>query len=215
MPLDAWLAFVAASCVILVIPGPTVLLVAGFSLSRGAGRAWWSAFGVALGDATALGCSLLGLGAFLQASAGLFTALKLAGAAYLVWMGLGMLRRSGRARSGPVVPAGAAPAASRGGSPWRMALQAYVVTALNPKSILFFVAFVPQFITPGPQAGSQMLVVLATFPALAFVNALGFVLLADRARRAAASPAAGRAFQRLGGAALVGAGLWTAAREAS
>lgn len=209
MPLDTWLAFVATSCIVLVIPGPTVLLVSGFSLARGAGRAWWSALGAALGDATALSCSLMGLGAFLQASAGLFTAVKLAGALYLVWMGLGMLRRAGGFRPGAVQ---AMPGHER--TRRRMFLEGYVVTALNPKSILFFVAFVPQFLTPGPDQTAQMLAVLATFTPLAFCNALGYVLLADRARRTAADPRAARVFQRLGGAALVGAGVWTAAREA-
>lgn len=208
MAFETWLAFVAASAVVLVIPGPTVLLVSGFALSHGARRAWWAAFGVALGDATALGCSLLGLGAFLQTSAHLFSLLKWAGALYLVWMGVKMMRSRGGA------PGACSPGAARGGSALRMAAQAYVVTALNPKSMIFFVAFVPQFLTPGPDMATQMLVVLATFVPLAFVNVLGYVLLAASARRAAVSPRVLGLFNRAGGSVLVAAGVWTAAREA-
>ena len=215
MPLDTYLAFVAASAIILVIPGPTVMLVVGYALSYGARRASWSAFGVALGDATALSCSLLGLGAFLQTSAHLFTILKWAGALYLIWMGLKMIKAGSITATQPSDSPGANASPGRPDSRLRMVVQAYVVTALNPKSILFFVAFVPQFITPAPDMSAQMLVILATFVTLAFLNVLAYAALAGSARRAARDPGVLRAFNRLGGSALVGAGVWTAAREAS
>ncbi len=205
MTLDTWLAFVAASTILLLIPGPTVMLVVGFALARGAARSWWAAFGVALGDATALGCSLLGLGAFLQASAELFTLLKWGGALYLVWIGLGMLRAKPKALH-----------ADGGGdsrSSLSMLAQAYVVTALNPKSIFFFVAFVPQFLTPGPDMAAQMLTVLCTFVPLAFLNAAAYAVLAGTARRAARRPGVMAAFNRVGGSCMIGAGVWTAVRE--
>jgi threonine/homoserine/homoserine lactone efflux protein len=221
MPLETWLTFVGASAVMLVIPGPTVLLIAGFALSRGVRGAWRCALGVALGDATALTCSLLGLGAFLQASAHLFTLLKWAGALYLIWMGVSMIR-AGRSVGGRSSrPSGVSPeppvdaSAPREETAWRMMLKAYAVTALNPKAIIFFVAFVPQFITPGPDVAAQMGVILATFVSLPILNSLGFVLLAGSARSAAGDASAMRLVNRLGGSALVGAGVWTAAREAS
>lgn len=219
MPFETWLAFVATSAVVLVIPGPTVLLIAGFALSRGVRGAWRCALGVALGDATALTCSLLGLGAFLQTSSHLFTLLKWAGALYLVWMGVRMIR-AGRIAAGSSRPSAvsstppAHASAPHETTAWRMMLKAYVVTALNPKAIIFFVAFVPQFITPGPDVTAQMAVILATFVSLSIVNSLGFVLLAGSARSAAGDPSAMRLVNRLGGSALVGAGVWTAAREA-
>lgn len=233
MSLQTWFAFVAASAILLVIPGPTVMLVIGHALAHGARRSIWSVIGVALGDATALGCSLLGLGAFLQTSAQLFTVLKWAGALYLIWMGLRMMRPSpsGAARkpSGTLDDMGVTGDAGMSGNTGspdslgasgpaparRLLAQAYVVTALNPKSILFFVAFVPQFMTPGPDVHAQMLVILATFVSLASVNAMAYALLAGSARRAARSGSVGRALSRLGGAVLVAAGIWTAAREAS
>ncbi|WP_027190662.1 LysE family translocator [Fundidesulfovibrio putealis] len=226
MPLDTYLAFVAASSLLLIIPGPTVMLVVGFALSYGARRASWSAVGVMLGDATALSCSLLGLGAFLQTSAHLFSILKWAGALYLIWMGVKMIKGGGNTASHPSHSSGAADIDPIGASPpsaarpasnsrMRMVLQAYVVTALNPKTLLFFVAFVPQFITPGPDVHTQMLIILATFVGLAFLNVLAYAALAGSARRAARDPGVLRAFNRLGGCTFIGAGLWTAAREAS
>lgn len=211
MPLEIWLAFVTASAVMLVIPGPTVLLVSGLAMSHGARRAWPCAVGVALGDATALVCSLLGLGAFLQTGAHLFTLLKWAGAAYLVWMGVQMIlpERAARGADGAQTRSVPGVAAVRS-----LMLKAYVVTALNPKAILFFVAFVPQFITPGPDAVLQMAVILATFVSLSLANALAFIFMAGFARRTACNPTAARLAKRLGGFTLVGAGLWTAAREA-
>ncbi|SLN58025.1 Leucine efflux protein [Roseovarius gaetbuli] len=91
MPLDLWLTFVAASTALLLIPGPTVLLVLSYALSQGRRVALASATGVALGDLIAMSASLLGLGALVLASATLFTLLKWIGAAYLVWMGLKLL----------------------------------------------------------------------------------------------------------------------------
>ncbi|MBI4805242.1 MAG: LysE family translocator [Desulfovibrio sp.] len=212
MPLQTYFAFLLASTILLLIPGPTVMLVIAHSLTHGVRRAWWSAIGVALGDATALSCSLLGLGAFLQTSAHLFTILKWAGALYLIWMGYKMLRAEPAAMAGPARnPQGCQLEISR----FRLVCQAYLVTALNPKSILFFVAFVPQFITPGPDVTRQMLIILASFVALAFLNSLAYAVLAGSARRAARSPGVLRTFTRLGGSALIGAGIWTAAKESN
>ncbi len=92
MSFDLWITFVAASTALLMIPGPTVLLVLSYALSQGRRVALASAAGVALGDLIAMTASLLGLGALVLASATLFTLLKWAGALYLIWMGLKLLR---------------------------------------------------------------------------------------------------------------------------
>ncbi|MFN7027355.1 MAG: LysE family translocator, partial [Pseudorhizobium sp.] len=87
MPIENWLAFVAASAVLLAIPGPTILLVISYALSHGRSAASATVAGTALGDFTAMTASMLGLGALLAASATLFTALKWIGAAYLIYLG--------------------------------------------------------------------------------------------------------------------------------
>src|SRR5471032_3334739 len=92
MTLSLWAAFVAASSILLVIPGPTVLLVVSYALGQGWRTALPMAIGVALGDFTAMTLSMLGLGALLAASATLFTVLKWIGAVYLVYLGIKLWR---------------------------------------------------------------------------------------------------------------------------
>ncbi|HKK83957.1 MAG TPA: LysE family transporter, partial [Roseovarius sp.] len=92
MSFDLWLAFVAASCALLLIPGPTVLLVLSYALSKGRSVAVASAAGVALGDFVAMSASLAGLGALVLASATAFTVLKWVGAVYLIWLGVKLIR---------------------------------------------------------------------------------------------------------------------------
>jgi threonine/homoserine/homoserine lactone efflux protein len=134
--LDLWLAFSLASAVVLAIPGPTVMLVASYALARGRRSAWATVPGVALGDLAAMTASLACAGALLAASATLFTVLKLAGAAYLIWLGIKLWRAP------PILSeAEAAEPAPR--SNRALFLNAFTVTALNPKSIVFFIAFAP------------------------------------------------------------------------
>ena len=196
-----WLAFVAAAVAMLLIPGPTILLVIGQSLGGGARNALPLAAGVALGDLTAMTLSLAGLGALLAASAAAFTALKWAGAAYLVHLGIKLWRAPVTADAAPPLPAG------------RAMREAYVVTALNPKGIVFFVAFVPQFLDPARPFATQAAILVATFVTLAAFNAAGYALLAARLSGAVRRPGVRRAMNRAGGAVLVGAGLAVALRR--
>ncbi|MBP2297574.1 LysE family translocator [Azospirillum picis] len=200
---DLWLAFAAASILMLMIPGPTVLIVVSYALGHGRRSAMATVAGVALGDFTAMTASMLGLGVLLSTSAMLFTGLKWLGAAYLVWLGLKLWRA-------PVTP-GEVEAEQAAVRPWRMMLHTYAVTALNPKSIVFFVAFLPQFLDAGRPLFDQMLVMEATFLVLATLNAAGYALLASAARRAVRAPAVQRTVNRVGGSLLMGAGLLTVA----
>ena len=201
MPLDLWLAFVAASTALLLIPGPTVLLVLSYALSKGRSVAVASAAGVALGDLIAMTASLLGLGALVLASATLFTVLKWVGAAYLVSLGIKLMRAA--PSKGLALPE--ADITARG-----VFGHATLVTALNPKSIAFFIAFVPQFIRPEQALLPQFVILIATFVALAALNALAYALLASRMRRMIARPSVLTWITRAGGATLVAMGVLTA-----
>lgn len=202
MPFETWLAFVAASAVLLIIPGPTILLVVSYALGQGRRVALPVATGVALGDFTAMTLSMLGLGALLAASATLFTVLKWIGAAYLIWLGIKLWRAAGT---------GAIPEARADGSPLKMLAHAWLVTALNPKSLTFFVAFLPQFLDPAGDWLTQMAIFEATFLSLAAANAFGYALIAGRLRGAIANPRIVAAVNRTGGTLLIGAGLATLA----
>jgi threonine/homoserine/homoserine lactone efflux protein len=207
MALDHWLAFVAASAVLLAIPGPTVLLVISYALGHGRRSASSTVAGVALGDFTAMTASMLGLGALLATSAALFTVLKWVGAAYLVFLGIKLWRA-------PVAEA-AVDAAAPIARPGRIFLHAYAVTALNPKSIVFFIAFLPQFLDGTRPVLPQMVIFEATFLALATLNALTYALLASAARRTIRKPSVQRAVNRTGGTLLIGAGALAATWRSS
>lgn len=202
MTFETWLAFSAASIVLLLIPGPTILLVMSYALGQGWRVALPMAVGVALGDFTAMTLSMLGIGALLMTSATVFTVLKWAGAAYLVWLGIKLFRAGGTLD---------AQAETRPTSRLKMLAHAWLVTALNPKSITFFVAFLPQFLDPAKPLLPQMAIFETTFLVLAFCNAFGYALVAARARDVFRKPSAIRAFNRVGGSLLVGAGIATAA----
>jgi threonine/homoserine/homoserine lactone efflux protein len=202
MSLDHWIGFVAASAILLAIPGPTILLVVSYALGLGRRSAGAVVAGVALGDFTSMTLSMLGLGVVLAASATLFTLLKWAGAAYLVWLGIRLWRA-------PVAEAAAGPAGAA--SPRRMLAHAFAVTALNPKSIVFFVAFVPQFLDLSRPPAPQMAIFVATFVTMGALNAFLYALAASAARGAIATPAIQRAVNRAGGAVLIGAGVLSVA----
>jgi threonine/homoserine/homoserine lactone efflux protein len=203
MEFQVWLAFASASIALLLIPGPTVILVLSYALSQGRKVAVASAAGVALGDLVAMTASLAGLGALVLTSATLFTAIKWVGAAYLVWMGIGMLRSADRRTGLSVIDASALPAA-------QIFRKAATVTALNPKSIIFFIAFVPQFIRPESPLLPQFAILTGTFVGLAAINALAYALLADRLRVAIKRPAVLTWMTRAGGGALIAMGALTA-----
>jgi threonine/homoserine/homoserine lactone efflux protein len=198
MSLETYLAFAAATMVLLVIPGPTILLVVSYALGQGWRAAVPLAIGVALGDLTAMTLSLFGVGALLQASATLFTVLKWAGAAYLIYLGFKLFRAGGALN----VEAVTDPRSSL-----KMLGHAWLVTALNPKSITFFVAFVPQFVNHALPFAPQATLMVATFVVLAFANAFGYAFIATRARAIFANPSAIKLFNRAGGSLLMGAGV--------
>jgi threonine/homoserine/homoserine lactone efflux protein len=203
MPLEIWITFAIATSVLLIIPGPTVMLVVSYALGRGRESAWATVPGVSLGDLTAMTVSLAGAGAVLAASSTLFTVLKLCGAAYLLWLGVGLWRAEPKA---PVIERAEDAPRDRG----RMFWHAYVVTALNPKSIVFFIAFVPQFVVPSAPVLPQFAIMTATFVGLAAVNTLVWALLAGEMRRRFARPETMRLINRTGGSFLIGAGVLTA-----
>ena len=175
-----------------------------YAVSQGRRAALATAAGVAAGDFIAMTASLAGLGALVLASATLFTALKWIGAAYLVYLGVKLFRSAPSATFGDLKPKGAPSA--RG-----VFAHAATVTALNPKSIVFFIAFVPQFLRPESALLPQFTVLVATFVGLATMNALAYALLADRVRRKVARPAVLAWLSRIGGGVLIAMGVATAA----
>ena len=202
MSLETWAAFAAASAILLVIPGPTILLVVSYALGQGLRTALPMAFGVALGDFTAMTLSMLGIGALLLASATVFTALKWLGAAYLIYLGVKLFRAGGTLDAEPRTDRSSAA---------KMFGHAWLVTALNPKSITFFVAFLPQFLDHSGNFFPQMLCSKQLSWCSPSPMRFGYALAASRARNVVRNPRAVRLFNRTGGTLLVGAGIATLA----
>lgn len=208
MDLTTWLAFAAASTLLLLLPGPTVLLVLSYALTQGRRVALATVAGVALGDTIAMTASLAGLGALVLASAQLFTVLKWVGAVYMVYLGVQLLRSAGGARFEATNDAPAVKANS-------VFVHAAAVTALNPKSIAFFIAFVPQFVDANAPLTPQFAIMVVTFVGLAAMNALAYALLADKLRQRLQRPSIIQWLTRVGGGALIAMGLATAAASRS
>ena len=173
MHLETWLAFLGASALLLVLPGPTILTVISYSITHGRRARLPLVLAVALGDSTALLLSLVGLGALLSASAFWFTVVKTVGGLYLLYLGFAAARRRGAGHAAP----------GEAGSRWKLFANTYLVTALNPKGIIFFVAFLPQFIDPAGDTVRQMWILSATFVTCAGLNAAAYALFAGQARR--------------------------------
>lgn len=205
MSLEHWLAFCAASAVLLAIPGPTILLVISYALGHGRKVAFATVAGVTLGDFTAMTASMLGLGALLATSATIFTVLKWIGAAYLVYLGVKLWRAPVAENDGTSdIPD------ARGERAGRIFAHTYVVTALNPKSLIFFVAFLPQFLDAHGPVVTQLAIFEITFLVLATANASIYALLAAMARQQIRKPRIQRVVNRTGGTLMIGAGLLAA-----
>ncbi|NND91862.1 MAG: LysE family translocator [Granulosicoccus sp.] len=200
MTIELWLAFSAASIVLLLIPGPTILTVVSYSVAHGGRANTPLVIAVALGDSTALLLSILGLGALLATSAFWFTVIKWIGGLYLLYQGIKLLRAG--------ITTTVAPAPELPDSRWRLFGNTWLVTALNPKGILFFVAFLPQFLNTAEAAAPQLWILSGTFVLLATLNATLYAVFAGTARRVLCSPTAHKRFNLAGGFMLTSAGVW-------
>jgi threonine/homoserine/homoserine lactone efflux protein len=207
-----WLAFLIASALFIQVPGPSLLFTIGRALTVGRRDALLSVLGNAIGLTTQVLMVAVGLGAVVAASASAYTVLKIAGAAYVVWLGIQAIRHRGDARA-------ALDAAGRetvtAASARRSLRIGFTVGLTNPKTIVFFVAFLPQFVNePAGHTGLQLAVLGVLFGAMAACSDSVWALAASKARDWFA-----RRPQRLdrlgaaGGVMMIGLGATMAAAE--
>jgi threonine/homoserine/homoserine lactone efflux protein len=199
-----WLGFAAASAVMGLIPGPGVTAIVGYALSSGRRTALASVAGMSLGNALCMALSLAGAGAVLAASATAFSLLKWAGALYLVGLGAVALWKSRNAlAAGAPEPKAIAP---------RTAFWSNVaVGTFHPKTIVFFVAFAPQFISAHAAYLPQAAILIATFVGVVTCTDAAYALAASHASTFLRTPKARLWSARAGGGALIAAGVATAA----
>lgn len=199
MSLDIYLAYVLACFVIAIVPGPTVTVIIANSLSYGTRAGLLNVAGTQLGLAIMMVTVVVGLSTVIALMGVWFDWLRIAGAAYLVWLGWKLLRspddlgQPGRA------------AAPRGG----FFLQGLLVILSNPKGLLWFGAFIPQFLDARGDYVEQIILLGVTAMAVALVSDGGYAVLTGRAG-ALLSRQRARLVSRLSGAFLVGGGLWLA-----
>ena len=205
MNVELWIPFVLTAILILMTPGPTILLVISQAVTHGRRSVVPLVAGVVIGDFTAMALSLLGLGALMSASAALFTILKWIGALYLIFLGIKLWKLNPQNSSDQYDV--------KTMSARSLLKSSFIVTALNPKSIAFFVAFLPQFIDPLKPAFSQLTLLGGTFLFLATVNAALYAILSGRIGDHMRKRNVRKWFNRCGGSALIGAGIFTAGMQ--
>jgi homoserine/homoserine lactone efflux protein len=198
MPLDLYLAFVLASAVLILIPGPNVTLLVANSIAYGARRALATLAGTSSAIALQLVVTVLGMTSLMLVLATWFEWLRWAGVLYLVYLGVQQWR--------------APPVALEDVDPRAITTRAlfwrgFLVSATNPKTLLFYAAFFPQFVDPASAPLPQLLLMSTTFLGLATVLDGGYAMLAGRLRLLFRGRRRARLRNRLTGSLLIGAGL--------
>lgn len=195
------LGFALAALVIIAVPGPSVLFIVGRALSYGRGVALLTVAGNTAGLAIVMSLVAFGLGALVAESVTVFTVLKLAGAAYLVWLGVQAIRH-GRYTDDQ---GAAAPALSR----WTVFRQGFTVGATNPKAFAMAAAVLPQFVSrDSGDTTAQMLVLGGIAVTIGLLSDGLWAMIASRLREwFAASPRHGRRLSLVGGTSIIGLGV--------
>ncbi len=207
MSFELWFVFVLAAVALSLTPGPNGLLCLDHGVRYGLGRTVFTALGAVAGMSLLIGASLAGLGAVMQTSELLFTLVKWAGAAYLVWLGIRLWRAPGYSAAALDGTAAAVRPIARD----RAFLQGLLVAVSNPKALIFFATFLPQFMQPGQSLWLQFAIFAGTYGAIEFAYE---VLLAGAAGRLAPwLERWGRVFNRITGGAFVGVGAMVAATQ--
>lgn len=202
MNLDTWLLFSGAALIVILIPGPLSLLMISNSLNYGLRRSYPAFLGGVFASICLLSASALGLGALLLASEQLFSALKIVGAAYLFYLAWQSWQQSRQPSQGAVVPAATATPRFR-----TLFGRAFVLGASNPKDILFFAAFLPQFLNSQQPFLPQLLIMIATWTVLDLLCKLTYGLGAHGAARYLRSGSGQTGFNRISAALFGGAGI--------
>ncbi len=198
MAFETWVLYLLASAALCFTPGPNTLLALAHGATHGLQRTVYTCLGGALGFTLVIAVCMAGLGAVLTTSSLAFTVLKWIGAAYLVYLGI-ITWRAPPLTVALAKPGGTAPRR-------RLLAQGFMAAASNPKGIVFFAAFLPQFIDPGRSQLVQFAILAATFVAIEFLYELGLAGSATRLAPWLGRRGIGRWFNRVTGVTFVGIG---------
>ena len=199
MSAEIYFAYLLATIVIVIVPGPTVTLIVANSLTHGTRAGLLNVAGTQAGLAVCIAIVAVGLASLVQAIGWWFDWLRIVGAAYLIWIGWKLIRSTGE------IDVAKAARTPRGG----FLLQGFLVLMANPKALLWFGAFIPQFVDPRGNYVAQIIALGVTAMAIALVTDGGYAVLTGRAG-ALLSRKRVRLVSRLSGTCLIGGGIWLA-----
>jgi homoserine/homoserine lactone efflux protein len=199
LSLSSWLFFSGTEALLCLTPGPAVLFVISYGLSRGGRASLWANAGILAGNAFYFALSALGLGAVILASHEVFTVIKYSGAVYLVYLGVRTIRGAGLALRADDVSGATADG-------WQTLTRGFALQAANPKALIFFVALLPQFIDANHPIAPQVLILGVTSVIIEFFVLAGYGALAARAASMAREPRFVAVTNRVSGGMLVVAG---------
>ena len=198
MNLHLYFAYCLAVTILVLIPGPVVTLVVANALRHGSRTGLVTVAGAGIGNALLLTATAIGLVAFFALLSHIFEVVRWAGALYLIWLGVKAWRSHG------ALEAAFAMAAQRS---WHSAfLQGFLVAITNPKALVFYIAFLPQFVDPKLPIGPQLLVLIGTMIVVGLIFDGSYALLAGRARTWLTAPGRLRLQRRISGTLLIGVG---------
>ncbi len=205
MSFEVWLTFIFAATIILIVPGPTIIYVVGQSLSHGKKASIPLIIGVISGDTLCIILSLMGLNAILLMFSTGFIIIKYVGAAYLIYLGIKMvISGSKQPNSENYISSYNSKAIFK---------EVFLVNALNPKGIIFYSAFMPQFVNLQENVIIQFSILTITFLTLALLTVISFSLLASKTNDLFKSSKFTNIFNITGGLSLICAGLYSATIE--
>jgi len=203
MSFEVWLAFIVASSVLTLIPGPCVLLVVSQALTRGMSSALLCILGDIVGGVVLMVLSLVGVGAILATSATLFTLFKWLGIIYMAYLGLCQIIEARKSRS-----------QSTNLSTKRSTINSFnagfLASLLNPKAIIFYMAFLPQFMDPNGNTLLQFSILIMTSSIVVSVILIGYALIASRTRKIFQSERSKKYFDYSGASFLIGSSVFMA-----
>lgn len=199
MSLELYAAYLLACIVFTLVPGPTVTLIIANSLTHGTRAGLLNVAGTQVGLAIFVGVLVIGLASVIETMGIWFEAVRLLGAAYLIWIGIKLFRSQGR------LDELGRTQAPRGG----FFMQGLLVMLSNPKVLIFFGAFIPQFVDPKGDYVAQVILLGATAMATAAITDAGYAILTGRARQMLTTTRV-KLISKVSGAFLIGGGVWLA-----
>lgn len=202
MNFETWFAFALASTALVLIPGPNIILTINYAIRDGKRSGLATVPGVSAGAFVAMSLSLAGAGAVLATSVFLFSVMKIAGAIYLIWMAYKLW-------TAPDQQAKMDHQGS-GGSLRTIFWQSFFISALNPKGPVFYVSFVPQFISINAPIFQQFSILVVTFVIIAALNGMFWLFFANGLREQFQRPLVLKIANRIGASCLFVAGIFTA-----